>query len=164
MNLKKSLFSVIVSILVLNLINIANASKPLFQYIKPVSAQCTRVVDGDTIIVKIAGVKEIVRLIGVDTSETKHPRMPVQYFGKEASMFTTNMVEGKKVRLEFDQNQRDKYKRLLAYVYLEDGTFLNAEIIKQGYGYAYTKFPFKYMQEFRIYEKEARINKRGLWN
>ena len=78
-------------------------------------------------------------------------------------MFTANMVEGKKVRLEFDQNQRDKYKRLLAYVYLEDGTFLNAEIIKQGYGYAYTRFPFKYLQEFRIYEKEARLRKRGLW-
>ncbi|HJN03019.1 MAG TPA: thermonuclease family protein [Nitrospinota bacterium] len=138
-------------------------AKPLFHYIKPVSAICTRAIDGDTIIVNIAGAKARVRLIGVDTPETKHPRKPVQYFGKEASMFTANMVEGKKVRLEFDQNQRDRYKRLLAYVYLEDGTFLNAEIVKQGYGHAYTKFPFKYMQEFRIYEREARIRKRGLW-
>ena len=103
------------------------------------------------------------RLIGVDTPETKHPRKPVQYFGKEASMFTANMVEGKKVRLEVDQNQRDRYKRLLAYVYLEDGTLLNAEIIKQGYGHTYTKFPFKYMHEFRQYEREARLMKRGLW-
>ena len=101
------------------------------------------------------------RLIGVDTPETKHPRKPVQYFGKEASMFIANTVEGKKVRLEFDQNQRDKYKRLLAYVYLEDGTFLNAEIIKKGYGHAYAKFLFKYMNEFRNYEREARIRKRG---
>jgi micrococcal nuclease len=53
------------------------------------------------------------------------------------------------LELEFDQNQRDKYKRLLAYVYLEDGRFLYAERIKQGYGHAYTKFPFKYMNEFR---------------
>ena len=103
------------------------------------------------------------RLIGVDTPETKHPRKPVQYFGKEASMFIANMAEGKKVRLDFDQNQRDKYKRLLAYVYLEDGTFLNAEIIKKGYGHAYTKFPFKYMNEFREYEMKARVRKRGLW-
>ena len=102
------------------------------------------------------------RLIGVDTPETKHPRKPVQYFGKEASMFIANMVEGKKVRLDFDQNQRDKYKRLLAYVYLEDGTFLNAEIIKKGYDHAYTKFSFKYMNEFRNYEREAKIRKRGL--
>ena len=78
--------------------------------------------------------------IGVDTTETKHPRKPVQCFGKEAYMFTSNIVEGKKVRLEFDQNQRDQYKPLLAYVYLEDGTFLNAEIIKQGYGHAYTQY------------------------
>ena len=144
-------------------LNAESKSQPLIHYIKPVSATCIRAVDGDTIIVDIAGVKERVRLIGVDTPETKHPRKPVQHFGKEAYNFTWRMAEGKKVRLEFDQNQRDKYKRLLAYVYLEDGTFLNAEIVKQGYGHAYTKFPFKYINEFRQYEREARIRKRGLW-
>ena len=145
-------------------LNAESKTQPLIHYIKPVSATCIRAVDGDTIIVNIAGVKERVRLIGVDTPETKHPRKPVQYYGKEASMFTANMVEGKKVRLEFDQNQRDRYKRLLAYVYLEDGTFLNAEIVKQGYGHAYTKFPFKYLNEFRQHEREARTMKRGLWD
>ena len=166
MRLKKSLLLLTVLSLAITFrceLNAESKPQPFYFYIKPVSATCTRAVDGDTIIVNIAGVKERVRLIGVDTPETKHPRKPVQYFGKEASMFTANMVEGKKVRLEFDQNQRDKYKRLLAYVYLEDGTFLNAEIIKQGYGHAYTKFPFKYMQEFRQYEREARVRKRGLW-
>ena len=122
--------------------------------------KCTRVVDGDTIILSN---NERVRLIGVDTPETKHPRKPVEYFGMEASTFTKKMVEGKEVRLEYDQQRKDKYGRLLAYVYLMDGTFLNAEIIKQGYGYAYTRFPFKYMEEFRQYEKEARETKRGLW-
>jgi micrococcal nuclease len=73
------------------------------------------------------------------------------------------MVEGKEVRLEFDWQRRDKYGRLLAYVYLTDGAFLNAEIIKQGYGFAYTKYPFKYLDEFGGYEKEARENGRGLW-
>jgi len=121
---------------------------------------CTRVVDGDTIVVKGIGK---VRLIGVDTPETTHPRKPVEYFGKEASAFTKKMVEGKKVRLEYDWQRKDKYRRTLAYVYLEDGTFLNAEIIKQGYGFAYTKYPFKYLEQFRKYEKEARERRIGLW-
>lgn len=121
---------------------------------------CERVVDGDTIIIEN---NEKVRLIGVDTPETVHPNKPVGYFGKEASAFTKRMVEGKKVRLEYDWEMKDKYGRTLAYVFLDDGTFLNAEIIKQGYGFAYTKFPFKYLDEFRQYEREARENKKGLW-
>jgi len=125
--------------------------------------QCTRVIDGDTIVVKIADKEERVRLIGVDTPETVHPNKPVEYFGKEASEFTKSMVEGKNVKLEHDWQKRDKYKRLLAYVYLEDGTFLNAEIIKQGYGFAYIRFPFKYLDEFRKYEREARESNKGLW-
>ena len=106
---------------------------------------------------------ERVRLIGADTPETKHPRKPVQYFGMEAYQFTKQMVEGKVVRLEYDWQRRDRYRRLLAYVYLMDGTFLNAEIIKQGYGFAYTRYPFKFLDEFRLYEREAREKKRGLW-
>jgi micrococcal nuclease len=124
---------------------------------------CTRVIDGDTIAVEKNGKKEKVRLIGVDTPETVHPSKPVEYFGKEASEFTRKNVEGKRVRLEYDWQSRDKYGRLLAYVYIEDGTFLNAEIIRQGYGFAYTRFPFKYLKDFRQYEREARGNNRGLW-
>jgi micrococcal nuclease len=124
-----------------------------------------RVVDGDTIIV---GARERVRLIGVDTPETKRPNSPVEYYGKEASAFTRRMVEGKRVRLEFDQanahlGHKDKFRRTLAYVYLEDGTFLNEEIIKQGYGFAYTRFPFEYLDEFRRLEREARRTRIGLW-
>src|SRR4030042_4962865 len=119
-----------------------------------------RVIDGDTLLLTSG---ERVRLIGVDTPETKHPQKPVQYFGKEAYLFTKGMVEGKEVRLEYDWQKRDKYGRLLAYVYLLDGSLLNEEIIKQGYGFAYTRFPFKYLEEFRKYEREARGNKRGLW-
>jgi micrococcal nuclease len=62
----------------------------------------------------------------------------------------------KEIRLGFDWQRRDRYGRLLAYVYLLDGTFLNAEIIKQGYGFVYTKYPFKYLEEFRGCEREAR--------
>ena len=79
---------------------------------------CTRVVDGDTIIIIIDDKNERVRLIGVDTPEIVHPEKPVEFFGQEATAFTKSMVEGKKVRLEYDQEKRDKYGRLLAYVYL----------------------------------------------
>ncbi len=119
-----------------------------------------RVVDGDTLLLDR---KERVRLIGVDTPETVDLRRPVQRFGKEASAFTKRMVEGKKVRLEYDRDRKDRFGRTLAYVHLEDGTFLNAEIVKQGYGHAYTQFPFKYLEEFRGYEREAREAQRGLW-
>ena len=120
----------------------------------------TRVIDGDTIIIDN---NEKIRLIGVDTPETVHPNKPVEYFGKQASAFTKGICEGKRVYLEYDQTMRDKYGRLLAYVYLENGTHINAEIIKQGYGHAYTRFPFKYMEEFRGYERYARESGIGLW-
>ena len=119
-----------------------------------------RVIDGDTIVLENG---ERVRLIGVDTPESVHPNKPVEYFAKEASAFTKNMVEGKKVKLEYDWQRKDRYGRTLAYVYLEDGTHLNAEIIKQGYGFAYTKYPFKYLEEFRKYERKAREEEKGLW-
>jgi micrococcal nuclease len=119
-----------------------------------------RVIDGDTLLLTNS---ERVRMIGVDTPETKHPQKPVQRFGREAYLFTKRMAEGKGVHLEYDWQKKDKYGRLLAYVYLMDGTFLNAEIIKQGYGFAYTRYPFKYLEEFRRYEREARENGKGLW-
>ena len=120
----------------------------------------TRVVDGDTLIVQSVG---RVRLIGVDTPETVDPRRPVQFFGKEASVFTHHMAQGKVVRLEYDVERKDRFGRTLAYVYLPDGTFLNAEIVKQGYGHAYTQFPFRYLGQFQGYEREARAAGRGLW-
>lgn len=117
-----------------------------------------RAVDGDTLELATG---ERVRLIGVDTPETKDPRKPVQ--DKEVTAFTTQLAEGKPVRLEYDQQRKDTYGRTLAYIYLEDGTFVKAEIIKQGYGLAYTRFPFKYLEEFRPFEREAREAGRGLW-
>jgi micrococcal nuclease len=105
-------------------------------------------VDGDTLVL---GTGERVRLIGVDTPETKHPNKPVEYFGKKASAFTKRMAEGKRIRLEYDQanahlGHKDRYGRTLAYIFLEDDTLLNAEIIRQGYGHAYTQFPFSRME------------------
>lgn len=127
------------------------------------TVKCTRVIDGDTIVVDYYGKLEKVRLIGVDTPETVHPNKPVEYFGKEASNFTRSLVAGKQVTLKFDWQRRDKYNRLLAYVYLDDGTLLNKKIIDEGYGHAYTRFPFKYIDDFRAAEREARKTGKGLW-
>lgn len=121
----------------------------------------TRVVDGDTFVLENG---ERVRLIGVDTPETVHPSKPVQYFGKEASAFARNLIEGKRVRLEYDVQQQDRYGRLLAYVYLPDGTFVNAELVKQGYAQASTYPPnVKYVDLFTKLQREAREQNRGLW-
>lgn len=126
-----------------------------------------RVVDGDTIQVDINGTKETVRLIGVDTPEVVDPRKPVQCFGRQASEFTKQNLTGKKVRLESDptQSDRDKYHRLLRYVYLEDGTLFNKLLIEQGFAHEYTyqSNPYKFQLEFKNAEKEARENKKGLW-
>jgi len=124
-----------------------------------------RVVDGDTLVLSP---NEKVRLVGVDTPETRHPKKPQECFGKEATEFTKGMVAGKWVRLELQEadparSNQDKYGRTLGYIYLKDGTFLNAEIVRRGYGYAYTRFPFRYRAEFRELERLAREKALGLW-
>jgi micrococcal nuclease len=99
------------------------------------------------------------RLLGVDTPETVHPSKPVEAFGKEARRFTSNLLKGESVYLEFDKDKTDKYGRTLAFVYrAPDGLFVNLEIVRQGYGHAYTKYPFDpdMKKLFRHYEKDAR--------
>ncbi len=127
--------------------------------------QVTSFADGDTFTVDMNGTKEKVRLIGVDTPETQDPRKSVQCFGKAASNFTKNLIGQNRVRLAADptNTDRDRYNRLLRYAYLPDGRLVNAEIIKQGYGFAYVYFPFEKLEEFRGYEKEARQKNLGLW-
>jgi micrococcal nuclease len=121
----------------------------------------TRVIDGDTIVLE-NGTK--VRYIGIDTPETKNPRKPVEYFGKEASEANKKLVEGKKVRLEYDVQRTDKYGRTLAYVYLEDGTFVNACLVMNGLAQVSTYPPnVKYQDEFLELERYAREKKKGLW-
>ena len=124
---------------------------------------CSYVIDGDTIIVIIDGKKERVRLIGIDTPEKDGPYTKEESFGKEASAFTRKITEKQNVHLEYGRQRRDRYGRLLAYVYLEDGTFLNAELVKQGYATVFRKYPFKYRDNFERYESKAKENKKGLW-
>lgn len=122
-------------------------------------------VDGDTIEVNMNGSKEKIRFIGVDTPETHDPRKAVQCFGQAAAAFTKKYIGQQPVRLEADpmNTNRDRYNRLLRYIYLQNGTLVNAEIIKQGYGFAYTSFPFTKLDEFRQYQKQAQDQKLGLW-
>jgi micrococcal nuclease len=135
-----------------------------------VRAEVVDHVDGDTVRVRLQnppgglGLVETIRLIGVDTPETVHPRRDVEEFGVEASEYTKSRLFGKTVYLAFDWDLRDRYGRLLAYVYTDDKICHNAEIIRQGYGHAYTRFSFRFMDEFRGYEQEARNGKKGLWN
>ena len=132
-----------------------------------------RVVDGDT--VELDG-KEKVRLIGVDTPEkfsskkldadareSNRDKETIKALGERASKFTKELCEGKKVWLEYGQEKSDRYGRTLAYLHLEDGTVVNEEIIRQGFGNAYTKYPHKYLEAYRELEKEAREGEKGLW-
>ncbi len=125
-----------------------------------------RAVDGDTIVVEINGVDEKIRLIGVDTPEVVDSRKTVECFGKEASIFTRILLTDVRVRLESDatQGDRDRYGRLLRYVFLPDGTFVNKTIIAEGYGHEYTyRVPYRYQADFKIAEQNAREAKKGLW-
>jgi micrococcal nuclease len=124
-----------------------------------------RVVDGDTIRVRLGGVEERVRYIGVDTPESVKPGTPVQCFAKAASAFNTRMVAGRRVRLVGDAEARDRYGRLLAYVYREpDGLFVNAELVRRGYAHTMTIPPnVRYAGRFSALARSARQGARGLW-
>lgn len=122
--------------------------------------------DGDTISVDMNGKTERVRMIGVDTPETHDPRKAVECFGQAASAYTKRLIGAGAVRLEADSlsTNRDRYDRLLRYVYTSDNKLVEAELIRNGYAFAYVSFPFSKLDEFRAYEKEAREANRGLWS
>lgn len=123
----------------------------------------TRVVDGDTIEVRIEGRTEDVRYIGVDTPESVKPGSPVECFGPEAANFNRELVEGRRVRLVFGPERRDKYDRLLSYVYL-GGDFVNAELIRLGFARTLTIPPNdRFAERFERLEVAAGRAGRGLW-
>jgi len=131
----------------------------------PAQVQVVRVIDGDTIeVCCMAGQPEKVRYIGVNTPETKHPMKGVEEYGAEAAEANRRLVANKAVRLEFDVAQRDRYGRLLAYVYLEDGTFVNAWLVERGYAQVMTVPPnVKYQDLFLRLQRLARSAGKGLW-
>lgn len=137
---------------------------PVENFSGDIAYRVLRVVDGDTVEIDYQGKATDVRLIGVDTPETVHPSKPVEAYGKEASNFTKNLLIGESVYLRFEVDRTDRYGRLLAYLYrAPDGLFVNLEIVRQGYGHAYTRFPFKHLELFRHYGTKAREAGKGLY-
>jgi micrococcal nuclease len=128
-------------------------------------AQVLRVVDGDTIRVRLDGRTERVRYIGVDTPESVKPGTPVQCFAKRAAAANAALVAGHSVRLVGDVEQRDRYGRLLAYVYREpDGAFVNARLVRDGYARTLAIAPnVAHARQFAQLARTAREGGRGLW-
>lgn len=125
-----------------------------------------KVIDGDTLAVERSGVRETIRLIGIDTPETVDPRRAVQCFGAEASNEAKRLLLGARVTLVSDSTQdtRDKYGRRLAYVYRVDGLFVNEYLVRAGFAYEYTyRAPYRFQSLFEEAELEAQAAKRGLW-
>jgi micrococcal nuclease len=131
---------------------------------RPMEGRVVRVVDGDTIHVMVDGRREKVRYIGVDTPESVKPNTPVECFAKAASAANARLVEGRRVRLELDVEPRDRYGRLLAYVYRGE-TFVNAELVRGGYATALTVPPnVDHAGRFSALAREARRAGKGLWS
>ena len=172
MNLRKLIYSIIA----IALMGLTLAVGPLDEQLeslierfnppKPGTYKVVQVADGDTILVDMKGRVEKVRLIGVDSPEIHHPSKPVQCFGFEAAKYTADLVQDKRVRLEADpaSGNRDRYQRLLRYVYLEDERLLNSLLIQEGFAFAYLTFPHSKLEEFKDLEKQAELGNAGLWN
>lgn len=129
------------------------------------AATVIRVVDGDTLVVDLNGQEERVRLIGVDTPETVHPSMPVECFGPEASSRLEDLTPpGATLRLERDEELRDHYGRILAYAHTSEGTFVNRQLVEEGYGEAMEIPPNTALtRTMREAETRARSVGAGLW-
>lgn len=131
-----------------------------------ITSKVIKVVDGDTVTVETNGVRETIRIIGINTPETVDPRKPVECFGQEASARAHELLDNQTVTLEADstQGERDKYDRLLRYVFLPNGSDFGKQMISEGYAYEYTySTPYKYQQDYKTSQSDAENAKRGLW-
>ncbi len=173
-DLRRAIFSAIILltllvilVVVLNKASNINIKIPHSELSSEGFYEVKEVNDGDTIVVDMAGKSETIRFIGVDTPETHKPNTPIQCWGPEASNYTKQVISShsNKVRLEADpiNTNRDRYDRLLRYVYLKDGALLNSQLIKEGQGFAYTSFPFQKSAEFKSYEESAKNSNLGVW-
>jgi len=131
---------------------------------RSLSGRVVSVADGDTVRVRLgSGRTERVRYIGIDTPETQKPDAPAECYGDRARAFNARLVDDRYVRLELDVEERDRYGRLLAYVYA-GGTFVNAELVRAGYADALTVPPnVRFAPRFRKLARDARRARRGLW-
>jgi micrococcal nuclease len=157
-------FILLTALTVVILLKVTSLRNP-FENSQPGLYSVTEFIDGDTIAVNMNGQTEIIRMIGIDTPETHRPETPIQCFGREAANYTKQLIGLQKVRLQADplNTNRDRYNRLLRYVYLADGTLLQTKIISEGYGFSYTQFPYLRSLEFEALEIKAEHAKKGLW-
>lgn len=130
------------------------------------NATVVKITDGDTIHVERNGTDQTIRLIGMDTPETKKPNTPVECFGQEAAAHLQELLPiGTRVRLERDVEERDRYDRILAYVYRDDGLFVNLEMVRDGYAGQLTVPPnVTHADEFGDAARTARDQGKGLWS
>ncbi len=130
------------------------------------TATVLKVIDGDTIVLKLQNRTETVRLLGVDTPETVHPNEPIECFGPEASAFSkATLKTGAVVKLVRDVEPRDRFQRLLVYLYLLDGTFFNQLLIEQGFARTLSIEPnTAFAAQFASLESSARDRRVGLWH
>jgi micrococcal nuclease len=144
------------ALLTLLLAGCGGAAQPL--------ARVERVVDGDTIQIRLNGRSERVRYIGIDTPESVKPGARVECFGKAAAAANRRLVDGREVRLAYDAETRDRYGRLLAYVYRGE-LLVNAELIRRGYAKPLEIAPnLAHAGELRRLASTARRGRRGLWS
>ncbi|MGB4447009.1 MAG: thermonuclease family protein [Cloacibacterium sp.] len=127
----------------------------------------SKITDGDTFYVTTSSSEKYkIRLIGIDAPETRNLGVKVhkEYFGTEAKIFVTQLLKNKKVKLTFDVQKTDRYGRVLAYVYLENGIFLNQYLVEKGYAVVSTFLPnVKFVEKFTQAERNARKLKLGMW-
>ena len=127
----------------------------------PETATVTRVIDGDTIVISTC---QKVRYIGINAPEVAHAEKKEEPYGKAAKRFNASLVNRQKVRLEFDQERWDRYQRLLAYVFLKSGLFVNAEILSSGCAYLLWHRPnLKYHSILLQSQRSAMLAKKGIW-
>ena len=140
-----------------------------FLFLRPTQTdtnyQVIRIIDGDTVEILYEDQITSVQLVGVNAPETTaNPNQPPEPYGEQATAFLQEFLLDKSIYLRFDISKRDKYNRLLGYVYrASDGIFVNLEIIREGYGRVDTRYPFKHEEMFMSYESHAKAAKKGLW-
>jgi len=174
--LKRNKWKPVIIIAIILVTSIAGFTTTQKQYTKKIDVskinlelpyKVTKVVDGDTFDIRVDGQTAKVRMIGVDTPETVDPRKEVQCFGKEASDMTKKLILDQVVTLKTDPTQgiSDKFGRLLAYVYRDDGLFVNQYLVENGYAHEYTyNIPYQKQDNFKTLAKKAREQKLGLWS
>jgi micrococcal nuclease len=164
----KLLFSLLATVILYAIstqTNLLSSSAQVAQQKQPGLYPISKFIDGDTIEVNMNGYTETIRMIGMDTPETHKPNTPIQCYGPEAAAYTKALIGNNAVRLQADplDTNRDRYGRLLRYVYLPDGTLLEQKLVSEGYALAYLAFPFERKADFATWEEQAKAANKGLW-